>query len=353
MRNLLLDLNNLYSRSKYATRESDKQLYVALIANSMFTMIREAHRRFNPDNVIGFFDGHTSWRKLVYPAYKANREKDLTLKEIEMKEASDNFLRNMYEPFLKEKTYMPIIDCDLLEADDLIATFCYLHPNDENIICSTDGDFIQLLTKTTSIYNSMENRLTTLDGVFDTQTNKKLVFTLKDGKVVVGKELIYVQDGEQAIPFENWNDYCLFVKCIRGDHSDNIRSAYPKITEKSTSKRIGMYDAYMSQFKDSFEWNSFMTSTCEDLDGNVKKVSDTYTLNKILIDLKMLPSDLRVLAENKIKERTNKTIDGNPAMHLRKFLQTMHLDRLLEEFDGLTKPYIVKYSEDNEHEVNL
>ena len=98
-KNLLLDLNNLYSRVKYAVHESDTKMYVSLVCNGVFNMIRESYNRFTPDNVIAFCDGHRSWRKNYYPRYKANRvKKDQTPKEIEQDEAALEFLRNGLVP---------------------------------------------------------------------------------------------------------------------------------------------------------------------------------------------------------------------------------------------------------------
>lgn len=340
---VLLDINNLFSRCKYAIKESNPELYVSLLANGMFVMIKEILTRFNPDKYVAFCDGNGSWRKLLYPQYKANRNKEKTLKEQEQDELALNFLRNDFVPFLKNETAMPVIDGDLLEADDLIATYTYMFPNECNIICSNDSDFIQLLTDNVCLYNSMENRLITNKGVYNTNSGKKIAFTLKDGKIHIGKEVVFLSENEKGVPMDNWIDYCLFSKCVRGDKSDNILSAYPRVPEKSTKSRIGMLEAFTSKSGDGFAYNSFMNSTWDDLLGNKHLVSTDFQFNQILIDLRMIPSDIRNNAVSIINAELDKEKPQQIYRNLIKFFKKFGLDRLSENIDSITKPFILAY----------
>ena len=340
MRTVLLDINNLFSRCKYAIKESDKDVFIPLVANGMFGMIKEIMNRFKPDRYIAFCDGNGSWRKLVYPQYKANRtQTDKTAKEIERDEMAMEFLRKEFVPFLKEKTSMPVVDGDLLEADDLIATYTYMFPDDLNIICSTDGDFIQLLTDTTCIYNSMEERFITKNGLYDTKTGKAIHFETKDGKIKVNREICYVEQGEEMVPFSNWIDYSLFVKCIRGDKSDNILSAYPRITEKTTKTNIGLKEAFDSLSSDGFAWNNFMKKVWKDMLGEEHIVEKEYLKNKLLIDLKMLPTDMRNNAVRVINEQLNKKKPEEIYRNLCKFFKKYGLQNLLDNVDAINEPY--------------
>lgn len=341
MATVLLDINNLFSRCKYAIKESNSDLYVSLIANGLFSMIKDVMVRFKPDKYVAFCDGNGSWRKLIYPQYKANRNKDKTLKEQEQDEIAMNFLRNEFIPFLKNDTYMPVIDGDLLEADDLIATYTYMFPEECCIICSTDGDFLQLLNDKICLYNSMENRVVTNKGVYDTISGKKLAFTVKDGKIHVGKEIIYVSEGERAVPMDNWIDYCLFVKCIRGDRSDNILSAYPRVPEKSSKNKIGLLEAFVSKTGDGFAYNSMMNSTWKDLLGNEHLVQHDFAFNQLLIDLRQIPSDLRNSAVNIINAELNKDKPQQIYKKILHFFNKFGLERLAENIDSITKPFIL------------
>lgn len=345
-KNLLLDLNNLYSRVKYAVHESDTKMYVSLVCNGVFNMIRESYNRFTPDNVIAFCDGNRSWRKDYYSRYKANRvKKDLTPKELEQDEAALEFLRNGLVPLLKEKTAIPVIEGESLEADDLIATFVLDHPNDYNIIATTDNDFVQLLNETTVLYNSMTNRLITCAGVYDLQLKKPIYFTLKDGKITIGKNVVVVDEDLSMTPYPDWVEYALFMKCIRGDSSDNIESAYPRVPEKSSKNRIGIREAFESRYKDGFAWNSMMKTKWKDLVGEEYLVETQYMRNKKLIDLKELPKDLRTAARGYIKMQLEKDVPHGVTMYLSKFLNKYECMRLLNELPAFSKIFTKGYTE--------
>lgn len=344
-KNLLLDMNNLFCRVKYAVHDSDTDMYVSLICNGIFTMIRESYNRFTPDNVLIFCDGHRSWRKDVYPRYKANRVKtDKTAREIEQDEAAMEFLRDNLVPLFKDKTAIPVIDGDRLEADDLIATFIYDHPDDMNIIVTTDNDFIQLLTPKVVIYNSMTNRIITCAGVLDIKSNKPVHFEIKDGKIYTGKTAVLLEREEPTVPYNDWVQYALFMKCIRGDASDNIESAYPRAPEKSTKNRIGLREAFESLYGDCFAWNSVMKSTWKNLLGEEQSVEAAYLRNRQLIDLKELPADLRESARTFIGVELNKTVPQGITMHLSKFLNKYECVRMLSELSSFSKVFTQKYN---------
>lgn len=345
-KNLLLDLNNLYSRVKYAVHESDTKMYVSLVCNGVFNMIRESYNRFTPDNVIAFCDGHRSWRKNYYPRYKANRvKKDQTPKEIEQDEAALEFLRNGLVPLLKEKTAIPVIDGESLEADDLIATFVFDHRDDYNVIATTDNDFVQLLDAKTVLYNSMTNRLITCAGVYDLAIKRPIMFTIKDGKITTGKLATVVDKDMPMTPYTDWIEYALFMKCIRGDASDNIESAYPRAPEKSSKNRIGLREAFESRYGDGYAWNSMMKSTWKDLVGQEYLVETQYLRNKKLIDLKELPEDLRTAARGYIKMQLEKEVPHGITMYLSKFLNKYECMRMLQELPSFSKIFTKGYCE--------
>lgn len=343
-KNLLLDMNNLYARAKYGTRESDTKMYVSLVCNTIFAMMRESYTRFNPDNVVVFCDGHKSWRKNYYPKYKANRyKKDQTPKEIEQDEAALEFLRHNFIPLLKEKTAIPVIDGEGLEADDLIATFIMDNSDDFNIIVSTDNDFVQLLNQQTVLYNSMNGKIITSGGVLDLKLNKPIHFDLKDGKVTIGKMSYILDAGEPTVPYPDWIQYALFLKCMRGDVSDNIESAFPRVPEKSSKKRIGLREAFESQYGDGYAWNSMMKSKWKNLVGEEMLVEDLYKRNKKLIDLQELPEDLRTAARGFIKMELEKPIPAGINMYLSKFLNKYECLRMLQELSAFSKIFTKGY----------
>lgn len=110
-----------------------------------------------------------SWRKIVDPNYKANREEARKISGIDwdyyFKEFS-NLLENIKisTPFYK-------IEVDRLEADDIISVGCRYFKDREVIILSADSDFDQLtaypnvkiLNPVKKIYNIIKNPYKSLD----------------------------------------------------------------------------------------------------------------------------------------------------------------------------------------------
>lgn len=343
---ILIDIYNIFHRAMH-TNSASKEDMEGMLLHTIISMMKKSCDKFNPNHLIICADGNGTWRKSLYPAYKANRLEKLQDKkpsEIER----ENILKAVFEkdflPFLKEKTNMSFLACKNAEADDLIARFCALHPNDNKIILSTDNDFVQLLNDTTIIYNSMEDRLITKDGIISSMNNKPIKFQLKNGKISVSMKDPLVKKGEPLIPMENWVQYALFTKCIRGDSSDNIFSAYPKITEKSTSKKVGMLDAFLEKDKQGFNWNTFMNQHWTNPFGETIKVADSYEFNRKLVDLDYIPTDLQNEFDKAILESLNTNDVGQVGIKLLKYLNKWNLKRLEENASSFSKYFSATYN---------
>ena len=196
-----------------------------------------------------------------------------------------------------------MLSYEKIEADDLISNFIQLHPNDVVIILSTDNDFVQLLNDNVFIYNSMDDRIISNKCVLDSEKKRPLYFTLKEGKISVPKE--QPKELTELTPYNDWVDYALFMKCIRGDKSDNIFSAYPGIREKSTKNKVGIRDAFLDRESKGYNWTTFMNSSWDDPFGNKHIVKEEYEKNKKIIDLKELPQDLKQQVQEYIVKTLN------------------------------------------------
>ena len=122
----------------------------------------------------------------------------------------------------------------------MIARFIALHPNDKIIINSTDSDYDQLLNDRVSRYDGMNEIWYTINGVFDSKLEP--IIDKKTGK-------------QKQIDSP---EYILFEKCMRGDTSDNIMSAYPGVRSKSSKNKVGLLEAYSDRNKQGFCWNNLM-----------------------------------------------------------------------------------------------
>ena len=154
-------------------------------------------RRFieeqNFDKVVVFWDGEENSlsRKLLYPQYKENRKTpfDLT-KENSITEQKERVKQYLEELFIRQ------VLVDMNEADDLIAYYCQISPNEEKTIFSGDRDLTQLISDKVRVY------------LPDMKQYYKL------GDKIKFKEI--------EVPHYNVKTY----KIIAGDTSDNIDGIY-------------------------------------------------------------------------------------------------------------------------------
>ena len=177
------------------------------------------------------------WRMELFPEYKGSRNThtDELLKKCFQVVYSENLFQ---EGGIEKTLYHP-----RLEADDVIALHTkYLRENEPDAfihIITSDTDYLQLLQYNVEIYT----------------LNKKL---LRDSKGFDGNVEKY-----------------LFCKCLMGDKSDNIPSAFPKCGQKTAEKCWNQPKFFQEKLNDS----------C---------VQQQYTLNRTLIDFKHIPSEYNI-----------------------------------------------------------
>lgn len=285
MKFLLLDLSNIFHKAKYVARADTPEEKSGLCAHIMLTSIRKAWVDHKADHLVICADS-SSWRTDVYPQYKLSRKLKVatgivSLSDVEEEQAMRDMLTRL-KIFFRDSTNCTFLECEKLEADDLIAGWIQHHQNDEHIIISGDSDFYQLLADNVTIFNGISEELHTINGVF------------KNNKPVMDKKT----NLPKPIPDPQW---LLFEKCIRGDTGDNIFSAYPNVRTKSTKNKIGLMEAYADKDKGGFLWNNLMQSTWVDHNGVTHKVIDDYNRNVMLIDLSAQTPIVRELLDEFIK----------------------------------------------------
>jgi len=286
MRYLLVDTANTFFRARHsAFRASDTEEKVAFALHVTMASINKAHRDQKADHVIFCLEGR-SWRKDFYEPYKKNRavaRQALTEKEAEEDKAFWESFDEMNK-FVKEGTNCTTLQHKELEADDLIAGWIQSHPNDEHVIVSSDSDFYQLLANNVKQYNGISDELHTLEGIFDKKGNRVLDKKTKEPKVV---------------PDPKW---ILFEKCMRGDATDNVFSAYPGVRKKGTRNKVGLVEAFEDKKKKGYSWNNMMLQRWIDHNEVEHRVLDDYERNCILVDLTMQPDDIKIKIAETIAE---------------------------------------------------
>jgi 5'-3' exonuclease len=323
---ILIDSANMYARSRFVTQGSiDIKLGMSL--HIMFNSIKKVWNEFNGDHLIFCFEGR-SWRKEFYKPYKANREESkakMTPTEVEEDRLFwETF--SEFQAFIAENTNCTILQNPKLEADDLIAGFIQSHPDDQHVIISSDSDFYQLVTSNVRHYNGISETLTTIDGIFD-----------KDGKRVLDKKT----SEELPPPDPEW---ILFEKCIRGDKSDNVFSAYPGVRTKGTKNKVGLLDAYADRHDKGWAWNNIMNTKWVDHNQIEHKVLDDYNRNKILIDLSAQPDNIKdIIAETIIQQVTNPKGLTQVGIKLMKFCNLYDLKKVIDNAQFYASAFQARY----------
>jgi 5'-3' exonuclease len=229
-----------------------------------------------------------------------------------------------FKEFIADKTNCTSIRHPNLEADDLIAGWVQNHPNDNHVIISTDGDFAQLIAPNVKQYNGVSNTTITYEGYFDDK-----------GKTVIDKKT----KQPKPAPDPQW---LLFEKCMRGDTSDNIFSAYPGVRVKGTKNKVGLTEAFADKQSKGFAWNNLMLQRWTDHNGVEHRVIDDYTRNVTLCDLTAQPEHVRADIDSTINSVEPKNVT-QVGMRLIKFCSKWDLQRVADQAQSFAEPLSAKY----------
>jgi 5'-3' exonuclease len=187
------------------------------------------------------------------------------------------------------------------EADDIIARWIALHPQDHHVIISSDTDFVQLLSDNVDQYNGITDELLTVRGIFDAK-----------GRAVVDKKTKL----PKVIPNPEW---LLFEKCMRGDTSDNVFSAYPGVRVKGTKNKVGLTEAFEDRGRQGYAWNNLMLQRWTDHNGAEHRVLDDYERNRLLIDLNAQPAEIKQRVDESIYSQISHKDIGQVGLRFMKF----------------------------------
>ena len=318
MKYLLIDTANMFFRARHqAHRASDSWTKLGFALHLTLMSVNKVARRFQADHVVFALEGR-SWRKDYYEPYKKNRavaRGKMTEDEAE----EDKLFWETYDnltKYLTEKTNCSVIRCATAEADDVIARWIALHPQDEHVIISSDTDYVQLITDNVKQYNGITDELITLKGVFNDK-DQPVLDKQKNPKLVEDPQ------------------YQLFLKCIRGDVSDNVFSACPGARETGTKNKIGIRDAYEDQGKKGYSWNNFMLQRWTDHNEVEHRVLDDYERNRTLIDLTAQPNDVKQAVDTCIREQVSHKDIGQVGAHFLKFCGKFELTKLSDQAEAV------------------
>ena len=323
---ILVDTANVFFRARHVVR-GDIDTKVGMALHITLNSIKKAWTDFNADHVIFNLEGR-SWRKDFYEPYKRNR-KEVKAAMTEREQEEDQAFWEIYEEFtnfIKEKTNCTVLRDPQLEADDLIAGFIQNHPDDNHIIISTDGDFAQLIAPNVKQYNGVANMTITIDGYFDDK-----------GKEVIEKKT----QAPKPAPHPEWQ---LFEKCMRGDTSDNVFSAYPGVRKKGTKNKVGLAEAFDDKNNKGFNWNNMMLQRWTDHEGKEHRVVDDYNRNVTLCDLSAQPADIRAIIDETVNNIETKTV-SQVGLRLMKFCAKWDMQRIADQAQQYAEPLNARYTQ--------
>lgn len=321
MKYALIDTANTFFRARHvASRNTDPWEKVGMALHLTLASINQVVKRHQIDHVVVMLEGR-SWRKDYYKPYKANRKLDESaMTEAEIEENKMFWeTYEMFTTFLREKTNVSVLREPNAEADDLIARFIHLHPNDSHYIISSDTDYVQLINKNVFQYNGVSNEFITLEGYFK-----------DNGKPVIDKKT----KGSKLLEDPQ---YLLFKKCMRGDSTDNVFSAYPGVREKGSKNKVGLIEAYADRNKQGFDWNNMMLQRWVDHDGVEHRVRDCYERNRTLIDLTAQPEDVKNKVDDVIRNGVRTTTTPQVGIHFMKFCGKYELNKISDNAEAYAK----------------
>jgi hypothetical protein len=244
---ILVDLNQVLLSGLMAQISSQKgvKLDEGLVRHMILNILRMHIRNFRKDygDVILCCDNRKYWRKEFFPFYKAGRKKTREKSDLDWHLIFDMLAKFKLE--LKENFPYRVIDVEGAEADDIIGTLVPIYaPHEKILILSSDGDFLQLQTYGSNVkqYNPAQ---------------KKFV--------------------KSENPKEELKE-----KIIRGDKGDGIPNMFSPsdcfvrdLRQKPITK--GVLDKYLK----------------EDVNNYSETDKANYTRNATLIDLTLIPKDIK------------------------------------------------------------
>jgi len=323
---ILVDTANTFFRARHVVR-GDADIKLGMALHITFNSIKKAWQDFGGKHVVFCLEGR-SWRKDYYKPYKANRAETRSAMTVKEQEEDKLFWETFdaFKEFVETKTNCTVLQHKQLEADDLIAGFIQSHPNDDHVIISTDSDFHQLLAPNVKQYNGVSEETHTLEGIFD-----------KKGKLVIDKKT----KEPKAVPNPEW---LLFEKCIRGDSSDNVFSAYPGVRVKGTKNKVGLLEAYEDKDKKGWAWNNLMLQRWSEHEGKEHRVLDDYNRNRQLIDLNAQPEDIKQIIQETIATNAVEKNISQVGIRLLKFCQLYDMKRMIDSIQLYAEPFQAKYT---------
>ena len=253
-----------------------------LLRHMVLNAIRSYNVKFRREygQMIIACDDRRSWRKEMFPYYKANRQKDREESEIDWNSVFE--ILNKVRDELKVYFPYKVIHIDRAEADDIIGTLVHEHGNtlEKIMIVSGDKDFRQLQT-----YVNVKQ--------YD-PTRKKYL--------------------EERNP-----DRYLREHILRGDRGDGV----PNFLSQDDCFVVGVRQKQLRETKIDLWVNQEPEEFCDET------MLRRYNRNKQMVDLSMIPDDIK----QAVMEEFNNVGEKKTRAMLFQYFIDKKLKNLIEDID--------------------
>ena len=259
---IIVDLNQVMLSNLHMQigNHTNAKIEENMVRHMVLNSLRSYKQKFGEEygELVIACDNTNYWRKQLFPYYKANRKKNQEKSELDWKSIFE--CMNKIRAELKEFFPYRVIDIESAEADDIIATLVSNNVFDKILILSGDKDFIQLHTH---------------------QWLKQ-----------------YDPVRKKWIKHDNPEQY-LLEHVLKGDSGDGV----PNVLSSDNCFVVGERQKPLTQKK--------IDALIElGLDGKFDhQLARNYSRNKQLIDLSMIPENIKVKVLESYNSQTDKNKD--------------------------------------------
>lgn len=157
---MIIDFSQIMLSTTYAALKGLDSQEEQVMRHMVLNMIRSIKTKYKDysDEIILACDGKGSWRKDVFPQYKAHRKKERAAQQekaearkVSGKGKAEMDWKQTFEILDKLKTELKenfpykLIEIEKCEGDDIIGTLCEAYAHEKKImVVSSDKDFVQL-----------------------------------------------------------------------------------------------------------------------------------------------------------------------------------------------------------------
>ena len=285
----------------------------------MVDQIQRLVYKFNPHRVVIVLDGPEAGlrRRNTFPEYKGRKARKKHYAKVEMGESpvlidNEEHQLKMAYGFLRLLP-VTVVLVPFYEADDVITTMVLKNLNHENIICSSDKDYLQSVQKNVQVWS----------------WGKKILYT---------PQLVLEEFG--VMP-ENFTYY----RSIVGDDSDKLPGV-EGIGEKTILKLVPQLGTQHIKSFDEF-WKIITDTDPQSITETKTRNSLTYLKEKketAILMYKLMRLDENVLklkaAEQLSSQIESQQVPKFDSMTLKLYIIRQHLEPHFKYFDSWIRPFV-------------